>query len=427
MLLFFHVILLSYSVCASLDKIIVGKEPIPVRDHYIVELHAHTGLDHHCNHDLHSDSNVVEKLEIGNFKGYIVRAPTDNAVDHMCCLTNEIRHIHEDGIVGVQSVTLPDTQLQRDVAWNLARISSRFVDPKNMTYEYPVDAGRSATIYIMDSGIDQNHSDFKSKRVTLGPNFIGFEPNQDKKGHGTNVASIAAGSVWGVAKLAKIVSVKVLDANGVGSWANILLGMQAIVKEHLADPSKIRIINLSLSGTHSQLINNAVEATIAAGVYVIAAAGNSADHACNYSPSSAGGTRGPVITVGAINDKNEIAPFSNFGECVDIFAPGVKIPGAQMGTVAKSQLWSGTSQASPSVAGVVALILSDLNKNYTQLAVKKALRTMSTKGQIVAPSFNATDPSPNHILYNQRKAGNWEIAETSKLKTKSISSSHVEL
>ena len=237
-------------------------------------------------------------------------------------------------------------ETQSGAPWGLDRIDGQ-VDG---TYSYP-SSGAGIRIYIVDTGIDATHREFGS-RVVAG--FDAFNENLDQtdcQGHGTHVAGIAAGSYYGVAKAATLVPVRVLDCNGVGTTTTVLSGLKWILATQRGDPG---VVNMSLSGEKDAEVDAATADLIAAGFIVTAAAGNSGKDACNTSPAGSSG----VITVGAVDRDDRRASFSNWGGCVDIFAPGSYIGSANSLNHAISSQKSGTSQAAPFVAGILATYLS---------------------------------------------------------------------
>lgn len=237
-------------------------------------------------------------------------------------------------------------ETQSGAPWGLDRIDGQ-VDG---TYSYP-SSGAGIRIYIVDTGIDATHREFGS-RVVAG--FDAFNENLDQtdcQGHGTHVAGIAAGSYYGVAKAATLVPVRVLDCNGVGTTTTVLSGLNWILTTQRGAPG---IVNMSLSGEKDSEVDAATADLIAAGFIVTAAAGNSGKDACNTSPAGSSG----VIAVGAIDRDDHRASFSNWGNCVDIFAPGTYIGSANALNHAISSQKSGTSQAAPFVAGILATYLS---------------------------------------------------------------------
>lgn len=364
---------------------------------YIIELKADAVLASSALNDAHEDITVIKPIQIGEWKGFHVHAPSKAAVKTMQTHA-AIESITQDSIV---SKTQSALSTQSNGPWNLARISSRTI-PATNDYNYPATAGAGTYVYVLDTGIDANHSDFGG-RVTMGPNFVPGEANTDLEMHGTHVAGIVGGMTWGVAKAVNLVSIKVLDARGQGSWSNVLAGVSYVVGLNQADPTTVRICNLSLAGGKSAAINAAMTAATGAGVHMIVAAGNSGADACQYSPASAGGSLSPVIVVGATQQGDSIATFSNWGTCVDVFAPGARITSDLFNTVSGTITMSGTSMAAPHVAGIAALTLGDIKRNASPAALKTAVAVQITTKNVLFGVNMLT--SPNRLAFCQRILG----------------------
>jgi subtilisin family serine protease len=233
-------------------------------------------------------------------------------------------------------------------SWGVDRIDQASL-PLDGTYRY-VSSGSGIRIYVVDTGVNTSHSVF-SGRIATGFSAINDGRGvEDCNGHGTHVAGSAAGSSVGVAQQATIVPVRVLNCDGSGFGSDVLAGLDWIVKTHPGGPA---VINLSLGGPYSAVLNAAVENAVSRGFIVVAAAGNSSSDACSVSPVSAGG----VIGVGASTQSDNFASFSNFGSCVDTVAPGAGIVSSWIGSGSATASLSGTSMASPHVAGMAARLM----------------------------------------------------------------------
>ncbi|MFD3546214.1 S8 family serine peptidase [Streptomyces sp. NPDC058655] len=236
----------------------------------------------------------------------------------------------------------PGTRAPAD-SWGLDRIDQR--DPA-LDGDFTTSGnGAGVTAYILDTGVDYGHEEFGG-RASFGFDAVGDgRLGQDCNGHGTHVAGTVAGKTYGVARKAGVVSVRVLDCDGRGSYSGMIAGFDWVAK-NAKHPA---VLNGSLGGDRSQALNNAANALSDAGVLPVIAAGNDAKDACQVSPASAE----RVLTVAASHRRDEETDFSNWGACVSLYAPGQDITSAMLGGGALSL--SGTSMASPHVAGVAAL------------------------------------------------------------------------
>ncbi|RWS20288.1 hypothetical protein B4U80_08321, partial [Leptotrombidium deliense] len=201
-------------------------------------------------------------------------------------------------------------EVQNSADWCLAKTSNT---TETKQFLYNPDCGSGSTIYIIDTGCNVNHEEFEGRDIKTIKNFVNHEPEYDKNGHGTAVASLAGGNVCGVAKQAKLRCVKVLDKDGRGSQSNIISAIQLCAKKENKG-----IINLSLGGDFSQIVNNAANGAVKNGHLLVAAAGNDNIDVARVSPASAKN----VTAVAATNRKNMKSAFSNYGKAVDLFAPG---------------------------------------------------------------------------------------------------------
>ncbi|MEU4624613.1 S8 family peptidase [Actinoplanes sp. NPDC023801] len=279
-----------------------------------------------------------------------------------------------------QVVTLAATQT--NATWGLDRIDQRN-RPLSTTYTYPVTAS-NVTAYIIDTGIRYTHSQFGG-RATPGYDAVGSGA-VDCNGHGTHVAGTVGGSTHGVAKAVRLVGVRVLNCSGSGTTAGVIAGVNWVTSNAV----KPAVANMSLGGGASTSIDTAVRNSIASGVTYAVAAGNSNANACNASPA-----RVPTaITVGSTTNTDARSSFSNYGTCLDIFAPGSSITSAWYNSNTATNTISGTSMASPHVAGAAALVLSR-NTGYTPAQVASALTTNATTGVVTSPGTG----SPNRLLF----------------------------
>ncbi|MET7426665.1 S8 family serine peptidase [Dactylosporangium sp. NPDC005555] len=272
---------------------------------------------------------------------------------------------------------------QSGAPWGLDRIDQASL-PLNGTYSYTGGAA-GVTAYVLDTGVRLTHSEFGG-RARSGYDFVDNDTDaSDCHGHGTHVAGTIGGSTYGVAKSVNIVSVRVLDCNGSGSYSGIIAGIDWVT----ANARKPAVVNMSLGGSASPALDQAVRTSIASGVTYAIAAGNENVDACDISPARTS----EAITVGATDAGDNRASFSNYGACVDVFAPGVAITSASNSGDHGSAIMSGTSMASPHVAGAAALYLS-ANPSASPAQVQSALLTTSVAGVVANPGTG----SPNRLL-----------------------------
>ncbi|MFD4902390.1 S8 family serine peptidase [Streptomyces sp. NPDC058411] len=261
------------------------------------------------------------------------------------------------------------------------------IDQRNLPLDgaYDVDGtGQGVTAYILDTGIESAHSELGG-RVGAGYDAIGDGRNgEDCNGHGTHVAGTVAGSTYGVAPAASLVPVRVLNCEGSGTWAGIIAGLDWIA-QNAEQPA---VVNASLGGPASSAVDDAFDALAAEGTLPVVAAGNENQDACDVSPARADG----VLAVGASDDQDRQATFSNWGTCVWLYAPGVDIVSAKLG--GGSTTLSGTSMASPHVAGA-AVLYKEQNPDATPEQVADALAEEATPDVLTGLGTG----SPDRLLY----------------------------
>jgi subtilisin family serine protease len=278
--------------------------------------------------------------------------------------------------------------IQTSATWGLDRIDQQNL-PLSTTFSY-INTGLGVRAYIVDTGIRLTHTQFAG-RVSSGFDAVDGGSADDCNGHGTHVAGTVGGTTVGVAKAVSLVAVRVLDCAGSGTNAGVIAGVDWVGNNAV----KPAVANLSLGGGASTTLDNAVAAAIGKGVTFVVAAGNGnqggkAQPACNYSPA-----RVPAaITVGATGNTDAKASYSNYGTCVDIFAPGNSILSSWYTSDTAGATSSGTSMASPHVAGVAALYLQG-NGTASPAAVSSALIAGATLNKVT----NAGTGSPNRLLF----------------------------
>lgn len=278
---------------------------------------------------------------------------------------SRVAYIERDGRVSISSM------MQATPPWGLDRLDqpTRVLDN---SFTSP-SSGASVTVYVIDTGVLVTHADFQG-RATSGFDFVDQDSNAtDCNGHGTHVAGTIAGATFGVAKNAKIIAVRVLDCEGSGTFSGLIQGIEWVTANRTG-PS---VANMSLGGGVSQAIDDAVNASIQSGVTYVVAAGNNNQNACNSSPA-----RVPLaITVGATTKTDARSSFSNFGSCLDIFAPGSDITSSWFTSRTSTKTISGTSMAAPHVAGIAALYLAQNPTAWPSEVVSK-ITTNALAGRV---------------------------------------------
>ncbi|WP_433210145.1 S8 family serine peptidase [Dactylosporangium sp. CS-047395] len=282
-----------------------------------------------------------------------------------------------------QDKTVKVADTESNAPWGLDRID-QVSRPLSGTYTYPAPAS-GVTAYVLDTGIRMSHTDFQG-RARSGYDFVDNDTDaSDCQGHGTHVAGTVGGATYGVAKGVRLVGVRVLGCDGSGSYSGIIAGIDWIT----ANAQKPAVVNMSLGGDADGSVDQAVRNSIAAGITYAVAAGNAATDACAMSPARTA----EAITVGATDQNDARASFSNYGSCLDIFAPGVAITSDSKDSDTGTTVMSGTSMATPHVAGAAALFLS-ANPTATPSQVRDALVAGSVNNAVTDPGAG----SPNRLL-----------------------------
>ncbi|HBH59881.1 MAG TPA: serine protease [Arthrobacter bacterium] len=275
---------------------------------------------------------------------------------------------------------------EQPAPWGLDRVDQHAL-PLSGSYSWTA-AGAGVSAYVVDTGVLASHVEFGG-RVAAGWTAVADgRGSGDCNGHGTHVAGTVAGTTYGVAKAATIVPVRVLDCTGSGFNSDVVAGLDWIAANHAAGAPAV--VNLSLGGAASAAVDSALQGVINDGVTAVVAAGNSAADACGSSPA-----RLPAaVTVAASDSADRKASFSNFGSCVDLYAPGVGITSAYYTSTTATASMSGTSMAAPHTAGAAALLLSQ-NPALTPAQVASSLTSNATAGVIMGSGTG----TPNRLLY----------------------------
>jgi subtilisin family serine protease len=308
-------------------------------------------------------------------KGFAVANLPDAAVEALQ-QNPRVAYVEPDAIMTIDGTQSPTP------SWGLDRIDA--TGALNNSYTYP-NGGEGVTVYIIDTGINATHSDF-GPRVATGFDVVDGGLPADCHGHGTHVAGTVGGTAYGVAKAVTLVGVRVLSCAGSGPTSGVIDGVEWV----MANARKPAVANMSLGGDPSTALDAAIANAVASGVTFAVAAGNSGANACNYSPARATS----AITVGATTSGDARASYSNYGSCVDIMAPGSGITSAWIGSNTATRTISGTSMASPHVAGAAALVLAN-NSALSPQQVRDALFNGATNNAL-APLPAGT---PNKLLY----------------------------
>jgi aqualysin 1 len=282
-----------------------------------------------------------------------------------------LRHNPNVAYVDADQVVQADDMEVNPPSWGLDRVDQRKL-PLSASYNY-TGTGAGVHAYIIDTGIRTTHADFGGRAVWSYSASKGQGASTDCNGHGTHVAGTVGGTSYGVAKGVQLHAVKVLDCSGSGTWSGVIAGIDWVT----ANRQLPAVANMSLGGLYNQAVNDAIEGSIRSGVSFAVAAGNNAWDACVFSPASAPN----ALTVAATARDDSQAWFSNSGTCVDLYAPGDSIRSAWIGSDADSRTLSGTSMASPHVAGTAALYL-ETHPSATPAEVGQALAASATAGQI---------------------------------------------
>ncbi|MES3000540.1 MAG: S8 family peptidase [Pseudomonadota bacterium] len=331
------------------------------------------------------------------FKGFAA-SMSDDAVQDLRWNPN-VAFIEQD-----QTVSL--SQTENSATWGLDRIDQAD-RPLDTIYHYE-RTGLGVYAFIIDTGIRATHNEFAGRMVTGYDAVEDGNGTNDCDGHGTHVAGTVGGTTWGVAKQVQLVPVRVLDCNGSGSWSDVIAGLDFAANSTL----RPAVANLSLGGGASAAVNAAVANAVAKGVVVVVAAGNDNSSACKFSPAS----EPSAITVGATTSSDARASYSNYGTCVDIFAPGSSITSAWNTSNTATNIISGTSMATPHVAGAAALVLQG-SPTSSPAAVATLLMAQATTNRLTSLGTG----SPNRLLYSLT-AGAPVEAPVAAVAVKSLSS-----
>lgn len=385
---FLPLFVLFVASASALAPIYAAVEAIP--DSYIVVFHDNTSLL-----QLSTDLDFFEQTHSVTFehkydkvlKGFaatLTKEQLSEVIKH-----ERVEYVEQNQKMYASQSCSTQTGLATG-GWGLARIWQRDFSTTS-SYSYPSSAGSGVDCYIIDTGVLITHQDFGGRAI------FGFKsnnnwPNTDDQGHGTHVASTVAGTRYGVAKGCRVIAVKVLGPDGSGTTAGVIAGVNYAANNR----ARASVGNMSLGGGYSAALNTACNNAARAGVHMVVAAGNENQDACNVSPASAD----DVITVGSTTRNDARSSFSNHGACVSVFAPGSDILGAWIGGNTATRTISGTSMASPHVAGNVALLLGE-NPGMSYTQTRAAVQSDSSKDYINMNCAGNCGRSLNYLLYNR--------------------------
>ncbi len=312
---------------------------------------------------------------LGVINGFLTAGVDDAALARLRA-DPRVRYVEQDRVV-----TLSGTQSRPP--WGLDRIGERSL-PLDATYHYTA-TGSGVTAYVIDTGI-RKQTEFGGRLVGGISAVDDGRGYDDCNGHGTHVAGTLGGKTYGVAKGVRLMAVRVFGCSGSSSNATIVSGIDWVSYNH----QKPAVANLSFESRGSRAVDEAVKALVADGVTTVVAAGNGAENACNVSPA-----RVPeVLSVGASNREDRLWEETNYGSCVDLFAPGEDVTSAGFGG---GLTMSGTSMAAPHVAGTAALFL-ERNRGASPSTVMSRIKAQTTTGKL--KSSSSSSGSPNRLLYS---------------------------
>lgn len=351
-----------------------------IKNQYIVILNKDAGspVDFAQNIVKQQGGKVLQSYDTV-FKGFAIYLPDAAAATFVEAMKKNphVLSVESDTVMKIDATT------QSNPDWGLDRIDQKAL-PLNSAYSY-LQTGSGTTAYIVDTGILSTHQQF-SGRVLAGYTAISDgNGTTDCNGHGTHVAGTVGGSTYGVAKNLSLVPIRILGCDGSGPSSNVIAGLDWILK----NGKKPAVVNMSLGGDANTSLDSAVENLFNNGYVMVVAAGNSNADACSSSPARVS----KAITVAATDSTDTRASYSNYGSCVDIFAPGSQINSSWIGSNTATKVLNGTSMATPHVVGVVAEMLQS-TPTATPQTISTNLLNQASSNVVKNPSG-----SPNRLLY----------------------------
>ncbi|MHA2799850.1 S8 family peptidase [Vibrio harveyi] len=371
-------------------SLMLAPEDVAIADRYIVVFHQPQMM---MNNSLELQQFTQQSVDrMSGLYSIQVESVFDNSISgFVATLAPEqlkalradprVKYIEQDRILTLDPIVSAEVN-QSNAIWGLDRIDQRSL-PLNNNYSANFD-GTGVTAYVIDTGVNNSHVEFAGRSIS-GYDFVDNDADaSDCNGHGTHVAGTIGGSLYGVAKNVSIVGVRVLSCSGSGSTSGVIAGVDWVA----ANASGPSVANMSLGGGQSVALDSAVQSAVQSGVSFMLAAGNSNADSCNYSPARVSSG----VTVGSTTSSDARSSFSNWGSCVDVFAPGSQIKSAWYDGGYKTI--SGTSMATPHVAGVAALYLQE-NSALSPSQVEALIVERATSGKVTD-----TRGSVNKLLYS---------------------------
>jgi subtilisin family serine protease len=351
---------------------------------YIVVLKAGGVAPAAAAKEARKDGASVKHVYKYTIKGYAAKL-SDAEVEALRA-DPSVKYVVRDGIVHTMKRPPRGGTPYSFPSWGIDRIDQRDL-PLSSSYTTTASKGAGVTAYVVDTGIRISHQVFGG-RASYGWDFVDNDATaSDCNGHGTHVAGTIGGATYGVARQVHLVAVRVLNCGGSGTWSGVIAGIDWAAGDHGTGPA---VMNLSLGGGANTAVDDAIQRAVADGITVAVAAGNENTNACNSSPARAPN----ALTVGATTKTDARASYSNIGTCLDLFAPGSEITSAWSTGDSATNTISGTSMASPHVAGVAALYLED-HPGASPEAVRTALIGKTSPSKVTS----AGTGSPNRLLF----------------------------
>ncbi len=372
---------LTYAAPATTNSVLGSSEAKGIiKNQYIVILNKDVGSSNEFAQGIAKQhgGRVLQTYD-AVLKGFAIYLPdvAGTAFDEAMKKNPKVVSVENDTIMKIDATT------QSNPDWGLDRIDQKNL-PLDSAYSYS-QTGSGTTAYIVDTGILSTHQQF-SGRVLSGYTAISDgNGTSDCHGHGTHVAGTVGGSTYGVAKNVSLVPIRILGCDGSGASSNVIAGLDWILK----NGKKPAVVNMSLGGEANASLDSAVENLFNNGYVMVVAAGNSNTDACSTSPARVS----KAITVAATDSTDTRASYSNYGSCVDIFAPGSQINSSWIGSNTATKVLNGTSMATPHVVGVVAEMLQS-TPTTTPQTISTNLLNQASSNVVKNPSG-----SPNRLLY----------------------------